>query len=846
MPMLIGDAGGTDSVLAVDYKSRTGLSIHVAGIPVVQGSWFHYVVPGTIQPVYSSIHHEQTVTKTSDGNLLVTFRSKDGRAFGSQLVSRTAKGVRIQFTFDWRGPEKAKVSLVPAMFWSPTLEKSKLHVNGTSPLELSASLDATLNPSRVIASNAHTIRFEGPIGNVEVKGSRPEWTLSDNRGGNRNWTPNEVLRLESTEFEINPNSPINTNLNIEFEPKTVSPRVATVSMVGSPLPSAIQARTNTLPLIPKPKQVTYQGSEFFTLDEKVTVDTPLGTEFALRELYSATERIWEEPLPRFKPSTSGNMILRVESSGLPPEAYEIRVTPTSVIVVGQDPQGLKWGMQTLANLIQVKNGKFVLPVCAIRDWPSVRWRGVHVFGGPNVLKFHTQLANRVIKPLRYNNVVFQCERTHWETLPYLRQPNYSERDQLKKVFALYRNLEIEPIPLIQSLGHMEWMFTEGSDTSLAVNPKVPYTIDLRQQKAKELLEKLWDEVATLLKPKYMHFGCDEIDIRGMATGNPSFSSELWEATMPVLGKIAKKHKATGIIWGDKVLAPGQAIDAALGDNPGEAERRRRAIPEGFWIADWHYKNDPRPDRYLTSLNLFANYGFFPIACGWFNPDNIRGFTEAAYKTGSGYLQTTWAGHQFDENAILKEIRQFGAYVMASDYAWSGRKQSASELGYDPEQVFARMFYDEPSPVQAREGRSLGTGATFNVGNVRFRAIAQQELATMIDPEKQNLATELNIKTSNLSGKGISLAFAVQYPSQDRKELADIELELEDGTILTRTLQYGIDVRAASDTKPTLRSERNGAYCANRFSFPEPTSVKRINIKSKNSYVGLKLVGVTTY
>ncbi len=54
------------------------------------------------------------------------------------------------------------------------------------------------------------------------------------------------------------------------------------------------------------------------------------------------------------------------------EGYWLSVTPGNVVVAGNDPAGLFWGVQSLLDIME--DGK--LESCTIRDWPDVPFRGV--------------------------------------------------------------------------------------------------------------------------------------------------------------------------------------------------------------------------------------------------------------------------------------------------------------------------------------------------------------------------------------------------------------------------------------------------------------------------------------
>ncbi len=49
------------------------------------------------------------------------------------------------------------------------------------------------------------------------------------------------------------------------------------------------------------------------------------------------------------------------------------------------------------------------------------------------------------------------------------------------------------------------------------------------------------------------------------------------------------------------------------------------------------------------------------------------------------------GYFPDEHAMRSGLQQFTAFVLAAEYAWSGRKDTPAQLGYDPKEVFLKAY-----------------------------------------------------------------------------------------------------------------------------------------------------------
>jgi hexosaminidase len=836
--------------LEFDVRNRGGLFISASGVPIVRGTWFQYYEPDWSRGYYSSQFSDQVITKKENGDILMTFRGRDDKASGTQKFTRTENGVKIECEFLWKGDGPVKLEFTGGLLWAKAFGAGSLTINGqpTRSLNFQTYANAT-DPGPRTYGTGSTFRFTAPFGDLTLTGSGQPFTIFDGRGYAQPWaTSRDIYWMGVLGMDLEPNVPKSLTLEYKFEPNRVNRRVEKPKLEAVSLPAARVPQNRDFPILPKPKQATLdpQFPPFDLNPDTLAIDVPVPYENATRELMSGLKRGFELPKMTFLNDRRARIMVRVEGRDLPAEGYEIRVSESLVSVFAQDEPGVRNAMRTLAMLAFTQNGKLYLPACLIRDWPSISWRGVHLFGGPEIRSFHSRMANRIFSPLKINKIVLQCERTKWKSQPKIHTPLFNSREDLRAVFEMYRQMGIEPIPLIQSLGHMEWFFNNGANLDLAINKEIPYTVNPAKPETEKTISALWDEAIDLLKPRAIHFGLDEIDMRGMPDDPPN-TTRVWSQMMPTLMRIANKHDVRPIFWGDKGLAPGQAIDAALGDNPIEAKKRRDALPRGAWIADWHYKNDPQPDRFLWSINLWKQEGFWPIASTWFNPDNIRGFSQAAYKSGSGFLQTTWAGYEHDADSMVRDFRQVTAYVLAADYAWSGRTEMPSALDYDPFYVFTRMYYDEPSVLTPLTGQSLGTGTPMTIGAVAFRRISPLRLYSVLTHATNDLPTEVEIAPERLEGRTVALAATTGMELEDNDPVANVIVEYADGQTAAQTLLYGPDVRFLGDKAKIYRGHRSeSGLCLVRIPLDRRAPIKRITVRASSSFAGLEIHGITVY
>jgi hypothetical protein len=535
-----------------------------------------------------------------------------------------------------------------------------------------------------------------------------------------------------------------------------------------------------------------------------------------------------------------NLRISTGPNGLRPCGYRIRLEKTGIRIDGQDDPGTRFGIERVASIAFARDGRICLPTGTIEDWPSSPWRGAHLFVGPKAIPFQRRLWQRVLLPLGFNKAVLECEQTDWKSTPGISGPSTMSRDDLKELFAMYRSIGVEPIPLIQSFGHMTWLFNGNKNLGLALDPKARWAVNLRNPRARTLLKNLWEEAIGLLHPTTVHFGLDEVSLRGSPGDSPLLTT-LWKDQLRFLSGIATQHHVRPMIWGDQALAPGEAIDYCLASSKAEAAERRNAIPKGALIGDWHYAPDFDPGHFGASLDLWRKEGFVPVAASWYKPTNIAAFDIAATKRGAGTLQTTWSGYESSESNMESNLKQFTAMVLAAEYSWSGRIDPPNRLGYDPGTVFRELYYGRPHVTSSVPGTLFGDGSAFQIGDVRFRRLDSLNLRTDLD---QTGPREIQVV---LNAKGNSLTLAVQTAARCKygEPVANVTVLLDGGLTIIRTLHYGIEVRSKDDADPCpLTERRDGVSCYSISVQPNPSMIRSISITSRNDSAGLKLVGIT--
>jgi hypothetical protein len=821
-------------------ESGRGLTVMAGGVPVIRGSWFQYYEAGWSKGYYSSNNADQKVEKLGPESYRVSY--DDGSARGVQTFQADGNHLKVHYEFDWDGDHPVRIETSAGMIWAPAFENGALTAAGqpTRPLN-SFTYNGPDLVARRFSADASDYQLQAPLGSVTEHSSVP-LTLFDARGGyNQDWAQGHQLWwLGALGLVVEKDKPAILDVDWTFNPAPTPESAPVVANLKTAHDDAVLKPDTQLPiLIPKPKTVNLDWDHPLQLTGAFSF--PAGVFDHLDEFKAALSRRFVMPMVEAK-TPKVEMDAGVSKLGYVHGGYRITIRPDGMSVLGEEDEGLRFGLERLAALAFVKDGKLWVPTGLVDDQPQADWRGVHLFVGPSALPFQERLWTNVLRPLGFNKVVLQCERTAWDATPGIQTAMTMPKPELVRLFEMYRNLGVDPIPLIESFGHMEWLFANGKNLDVAMNPKVPYAVDPRKPGTQALLGKIWDEAIDALHPDIIHFGLDEVNMRGFPP-DPDLTTQLWTTQLGFLGGIARSHNVQMMLWGDQGLAPGEAPDAALAEDKANAAARRAAVPKGSLIGDWHYLDDPDYRTYRKSLDLWKDAGMNPIAAAWYHPNNIHGFDVQAGLQGDGTLQTTWAGYESNEDAMLDAMPQFTAMILAADYAWSGRNDEANEVGYDPALVFRRLYFGHPSPLTSQPGLDVvGSGLGFEVGPIHYGSRLNFTIASSLAPDKAS-ASRLELK---LAGQGTELAIAMQTvaSADDGDPVADLVVELANGSKITKRLIYGRHLRSASDPAPLSISDEENGVASLRISLGKsPAVVKSISLVPLNSYTGLRVLGI---
>lgn len=682
--------------VSIDPWSR-GVSISLDGVTVSAGSnmvitkppWTPHYYLGPDAPAVEAL-----VTEQIDGGVRyrLIHRGEHDAFEGDDTI--TVSGSRVERVFEGRFNKDEQDALIQWQMAAvnPTLIVGRSYravlrdgqvTEGIVPV---VAKSAEVEPS-TLARGFRSIEFDSRIGPLRIEVDTEQNTICYDYRKNRWSDPaRPMFWLGDTGSRFRKGQPVRYRVVFDLP--------AQATDAGGDLTSNARALVHDRPdaqaypmdypplIIPRPKRATFRPGGFAVPSplDCLQVDDPKAAAAAAELVRFFAERFGLDaagapdgtPTPRPK----GAIVFAANTGeSLPPEGYRLEITPQRVSITADDKRGHLYAVQTIKQLaLRSSGGEVMVRSAAITDWPSLEFRGVHLFTGGQGPDLHLKLIRDVLAATKMNNIVLEAEYVEWDSHPEIHHPHYGmPKDEVRRILSACEEVGIEVIPLVMSLGHCQWMFETGHNLDLAEDPDAKWAYCVTNPDTYTFIFEIYQEAVDLFKPKIFHIGHDEFHHRGRVPYRESSKGYTVEELF--LADTLRHHAwfaERGIklmMWGDMLLGPGEGPDACHAESVESARDLRNKLPKDIAIADWHYV-DTDPEKY-TNLSTFHADGYETVAATWYRPGNITNFTKAASVNNSrGLLQTTWAGYSLDPGSFEASIGQYAAYVLAAESAWN--------------------------------------------------------------------------------------------------------------------------------------------------------------------------------
>ncbi len=744
--------------LLLEYRHGSGLHLHAFGLPVLRGSSIAAVAPGWTDVYYYGRRNLTLLNRYTvedyRGGRRITLHHRLAEEYKSPFRATETitlypdNRCEIRLDFEFRSGEPALLEWRVGGFHPDLAAGSGFRVvdpggerSGTVPFEapgpgIGESTVARGFERLEIASRIGTIAVEANAGDDPI--------LFDYRRNRFADEANPMFWLGYLERPIPHDTGTGYRLTLHL-PREADPVAETEPHIRDRVPvvTVDTARRASEPrdfLIPEPKEFEPAGTAFPLSSGTVLytgADPGRGIENAvaflvrdLREFYGMEPAIVREDPPEELP-VNAILLGEVSRFGLPAKAlsrsgldvpghregYALLVDEDRALLAGRTEAGVFHGVTSLLQLAVPGPEGIVLRGARIVDYPSLDFRGVHALTGRDAGGQIARAVRDLMARHKMNAFVWQCGYLIWDAAPEIAHPQFGmDKEDARRVIEAADEHFVDLIPLIPTLGHVRWMFTNDQNLDLAEDPETPHAYRVTNPRTYEFLFRILEEAVDFFEPRGFHIGHDEVDMWGRFPYRSADSglgaTELILKDTVRLNDWFREREIEVYLWGDMFLHRDEAADATFAPSLEEARLRRSLLPRDITVADWHY--EPVPPEEYTSLAIWRDEGFRTIGASWFDPHNIRNLALAGIRKGAhGLLQTTWAGFQFDIDGNESQWHQYWAYLLAAHYAWSGDTRKPEELPFVPRDEFVDTWFRVPRAEESRGGFQLDLAAVFN-------------------------------------------------------------------------------------------------------------------------------------
>jgi len=331
------------------------------------------------------------------------------------------------------------------------------------------------------------------------------------------------------------------------------------------------------------------------------------------------------------------------------QGYLLFSDTSHLIVAANTGQGLFYGVQTLRQLLRPeRNGKgekkaLICPAVAIRDWPSLEWRGVQddISRGPISTPEFMKKQIRTLAAYKVN--VFGLYLEH--VFDFSSQPLVAPKEaaltpqQVEALVEYAKRFYVTVVPEQQTFGHLHHMLKYEVYAEVAERPH-GHVLTPTKEQSYELIKNLYAELVPEFPGPFLHIGGDET----FELGQGQTAARVKEVG---LGRVYLEHLQKV----NEILTPYHKQLMFWGDIALKYPQLLSILPKDVIAVPWEYDAKPNFESIIkpyrdAGLRVVVAPGANTWSQIWPNLDvafvNIRNFVRDGQKLGAiGMLNTTW-------------------------------------------------------------------------------------------------------------------------------------------------------------------------------------------------------------
>ena len=429
----------------------------------------------------------------------------------------------------------------------------------------------------------------------------------------------------------------------------------------------VRAIGQDLKLVPEPKQVQKQNGAFdITSKTRIVINAAhaeedrTAAETIAEEIESATGQKIKITTARSAPKSNAIYLARagddrklaslLEAASinlddkLGEEGYALYASTERVIIAARTGQGLFYGAQTLRQLIDRGDGKrATCQAVAIKDWPTMRWRGVHddISRGPVPTLDYMKKQIRTCAAFKLNMFSLYIEHT----FDYQKHPLIAPKegaltaDDVKQLVEYGKRYYVTIVPEQQAFGHLHHVLKNEIYNEIAETPH-GHVLAPVNEKSYEFIKDIYSELVPLFPGPLFHIGADETFELGRgqtkARADEVGLGLVYIEHLKRVAEIVKPYNKRLMFWGDIAIKYPKLLDI---------------MPKDVIAVAWNYNAGAQFDDLLkpykdAGIDIFVSPGannwnrIFPNFDTAFI--NIKNLVRDGQKYGAlGMLNTTW-------------------------------------------------------------------------------------------------------------------------------------------------------------------------------------------------------------
>ncbi len=443
-------------------------------------------------------------------------------------------------------------------------------------------------------------------------------------------------------------------------------------------------------VIPQPREMTPNNKEFvLQKSTRIELSEPNNAEdrFAAEQLVAEIQQaVGFKPAIGALKGRAKNVIALVRSNSsnrsfrqlldqrhlaldekFDPEGYALDVDGEGVVASANTPSGIFYAVQTLKQMVVPDSSqKAHIQGAHIRDWPAMRYRGVHddISRGPVPTLDFMKRQIRTAAEFKLNMWSIYLEYTfEYSSDPLIGPPGGSLTPaEIKELVAYAKQYHVDIVPEQQAFGHLHHVLKWEKYSDIAELPH-GNVLTPTNPKTYEFIKRLYSELVPLFPSPFFHIGSDETFELGQGKTKDLAAKE-------GLGKVYFDH----IIKVRELMAPYHKRLMFWGDIALRYPDLLQTLPKDLIVMTWNYS--PR-DEFDPLIKPFRDAGLDVMVCPGVNnwnrifPDNneavknIQNFVQDGQKLGAiGMLNTTWD----DDGEALFNMTWYGILYGAAA-AW---------------------------------------------------------------------------------------------------------------------------------------------------------------------------------